>query len=88
LYWKSFWITYACDIDKESKNIPGEDWIVLLFVPEKPTDFFFLNLLLSGFINVYLMAMYKKQPMNLARITAPFPRFVVQSACRLKVKGI
>src|SRR5215469_10984541 len=74
LYRKRFWITYACDIDKETKNIPGENWIVLLFVTEKPTEFVF-NLLLFGFINVYLMAMYKKQPMNMARITAPFPLF-------------
>ena len=83
-YWKCFWIICACDIDKDSKRISGEDWIVFLFVGDKPTEDFF-NLLLFESINFYLMAVYKGQP---TRITASFTRFVVQRAYRVKVKGI
>lgn len=86
LYWKCFCFIYACDIDKVSKHISGEDWIVLLFVSEKTTEFF--TLLLLGFMNVYLIATYTRQPMNMARITAPFLCFVVQSVCRVKLKEI
>jgi len=39
-------------------------------------------------MNVYLIAIYTRQPTNLARITVPFPYFVVQSVCRVKVKEI
>jgi hypothetical protein len=60
-------------------------WFLCLLVRNRrQTDGSFLNLLLFAFINVYIMEIYKRLPMNLAMITAPFPPFVVQSACRME----
>lgn len=59
-----------------------------LCISEEWVAVFFLNLILFGSINVYVVEMYKRLPVNSTAITEPSPPFVVQSACRVKVRGI